>query len=101
MMDEDYLKTLKSQLEEKGISFADCLTDAEVATIESTYGFNFPPDLKAFLQYALPVSQDFLNWRESGEIEIREWLGWPLKGMLFDIEHNGFWLKEWGPKPVN
>lgn len=98
-MAENYLKILKGQLEEKGISFVAGLNDAEINKIESRYGFNFPPDLKAFLQYALPVSKGFLNWRETSEEEIRYWLEWPLEGMCFDIEHATFWLKAWGPKP--
>ena len=26
-------------------------------------------------------------------------LDWPLQGCLFDVEHNGFWLPEWGKRP--
>lgn len=25
---------------------------------------------------------------------------WPFEGMCFDIEHNSFWLDEWGEKPA-
>ena len=28
-------------------------------------------------------------------------LAWPLEGMLFDIEHNDFWLPEWGERPAD
>src|SRR5262249_50757352 len=27
-----------------------------------------------------------------------EWLYLPRQGILFDIEHNSFWLEEWGPR---
>ena len=27
-----------------------------------------------------------------------DWV-WPLDGCLFDVEHSGFWLPEWGKKP--
>ena len=27
------------------------------------------------------------------------WLDLPRRGVLFDVEHNGFWLDEWGPRP--
>lgn len=94
-MEETYLKTLVEQLEEKDISFAVGLSDTEIKEIEPIFRFNFPPDLKAFLQYALPVSKGFLNWREDAEKEIRDRLEWPLEGMCFDIEHNTFWLKAW------
>lgn len=99
-MDEEYLKILKGQLEEKGVSFAAGLTDAEIVEVESFHNFKFPPDLKAFLQFALPISQRFVNWREDFRKEaLAERLAWPLTGIKFDIEHNAFWLKKWGPQP--
>jgi hypothetical protein len=36
------------------IEFDAGLTDAEVAVTEARFGFRFPPDLRAFLQTALP-----------------------------------------------
>jgi hypothetical protein len=30
---------------------------------------------------------------------LRDWLDLPRDGILFDVEHNGFWLEEWGPRP--
>jgi len=64
------LEKLVSMLREQGVLLATGLTDEEVARVESTFGFRFPPDLKAFLRYALPVSspefrKEFPNWREA------------------------------------
>ena len=28
-------------------------------------------------------------------------LGWPLDGLLFDVENNGLWWSEWGNRPAN
>ena len=28
-----------------------------------------------------------------------DWLATPCDGVMFDVEHNGFWLEEWGPRP--
>src|SRR5207249_2559582 len=56
-------------------------------------------DLKAFLQTALPVGENFPDWRSGDESALRAWLDLPRRGILFDIEHNGFWLEEWGPRP--
>lgn len=75
------------------------LTDAEVVATETRFGFRFPPDLRAFLQTALPCSPRFPNWRSGDEALLRDWLDLPRQGIMFDIEHNGFWLNEWGPRP--
>lgn len=81
------------------IEFDPGLTNAEVRETESRFGFRFPPDLREFLQTALPRGPRFPDWRSGNEEEIREWLDEPRRGILFDIEHNGFWLPEWGPVP--
>jgi len=41
----------------------------------------------------------FPDWRSGDEEELREWLDEPRRGVLFDVEHTGFWLEEWGPRP--
>jgi hypothetical protein len=87
------------QLKSKGIKFDSGLTDAEVTSTESRFGFRFPPDLRAFLQTALPCGERFPNWRSGDETVLNDWLDMPRQGVLFDIEHNGFWLAEWGPVP--
>jgi hypothetical protein len=81
------------------VEFDDGLTDAEVAGVETRYGFRFPPDLRAFLRTALPCGPQFPDWRSGEESVIRDWLDHPRQGVLFDVEHNGFWLAEWGPRP--
>lgn len=75
------------------------LNDAEVIAVEGRFGFQFPPDLHEFLQTALPRGPQFPDWRSGDEVELRDWLDQPRQGVLFDIEHNGFWLEEWGPQP--
>ena len=43
----------------RNIEFDAGLTDDEMADIERTYAIHFPPDLREFLQTALPVSDGF------------------------------------------
>ncbi len=81
------------------IEFDDPLTDREIDQTEKTFGFRFPVDLRAFLQTALPVSPKFPDWRKASKDELRDRLGRPLEGVLFDVEHNRFWLREWGARP--
>jgi hypothetical protein len=70
-----------------------------VIAVEGRFGFRFPPDLREFLQTALPRGPQFPDWRSGDEAELRDWLDLPRQGVLFDVEHNEFWLEEWGPRP--
>ncbi len=89
----------KSTLESAGVVFEAGLTTQEVHQIETRYRFRFPSDYCAFLRYALPVSHDFVDWRNVSEARILKMLSWPYEGMCFDIEYNNFWLHAWGPRP--
>lgn len=81
------------------IEFAPGLTDAEVTSVQDRFKFRFPPDLRDFLQTALPSGPKFPNWRSGDPTLLGEWLDIPRDGVLFDVEYNAFWLDEWGPKP--
>jgi hypothetical protein len=86
-------------LDKKNVVFLDGLTDAEIEEIEGKYGFRFPPDLRDFLQTALPAGHWFPNWRSGTESDLREGLSSPLSQVLLDVEGNDFWLPEWGVRP--
>jgi hypothetical protein len=101
-MDEKLLNTIYKQLKQKGIIFEDGLTDEEIEQIEQhDYLIKFPKDLKAFLQYKLPISDGFPNWRDESKIKITKWLNEPLQGICFDIDNNNFGLNSWGTKPTS
>jgi hypothetical protein len=55
--------------------------------------------LGAFLRTALPQGERFPDWSLGKESALREWLDLPRQGIVLDIEYNGFWLEEWGPRP--
>jgi hypothetical protein len=76
------------------------LNAEEIARIEQTFAFRFPPDLREFLSTGLPVSSPWVNWRHDPASSIRDRLEWPLHGLCFDIEHADFWMPEWGDKPA-
>ncbi|BCJ35987.1 hypothetical protein Athai_34900 [Actinocatenispora thailandica] len=76
------------------------LTEAELAAVEARYGFRFAADHRALLGAALPVGRGFPDWRNGDPEELRDRLGWPVAGVLFDVEHGGFWYPGWGPRPV-
>ena len=84
----------------QSVAFAEGLSDSEVERAEERYEFQFPPDLREFLQTAMPKGSPFPNWRSEQQSEIRDMLRLPIHGVLFDVERNDFWLPEWGPKPI-
>lgn len=94
------------KLKAKRVKFEHGLSDEEVQQIENKFSIRFPPDLRDFLQKELPVSNDFVNWRlslksKSEASDIRKKLDWPFSGIAFDIEHNVFWMEEWGEKSTD
>jgi hypothetical protein len=92
---------LADVLRQRGIALAKGLSDAEVDRVQSTYDFQFPPDLRELLQHALPTGQGFPNWRNGSDAVIRTYLSWPAEGICFDVEENAFWMEGWGPRPAH
>jgi hypothetical protein len=62
---------------------------------QERFELRFPPDLVELLIEKRPVRG--YDWTGNGE-PIRKALAWPLEGLLFDVEHNGLWLSEWGDR---
>jgi hypothetical protein len=82
------------------------LTDTEFARIEEHYEFEFADDHRAFLAAGLPLSRPtpgrhgpWPDWRHGDPVDLRERLDWPVRGTLFDVEHNAFWHPSWGQRP--
>jgi hypothetical protein len=91
-------------LKEKGVEFTTGLKEVEIEEIEKLYNIQFPPDLKEFLMFALPISDGFVNWIDKSKENIEsitDRLNWALEGIIFDIEHNEFWMNDWGKKPTS
>ncbi len=84
----------------RGCSIEPGLTAAERARAEERFAIRFPPDLAELLRVGLPTGEGFPQWR-SLDASIEAQLAWPLEGMLFDVEHNGFWMPEWGQRPAD
>lgn len=93
------LARYKRVLAGAGVTFESGLTEGEIRSIEERYRFKFPPDLRDYLTFAIPISKGFVNWRCETEDEIVNRLQWPYDGICFDIEHNAFWPATWGPWP--
>jgi hypothetical protein len=87
------------------------LSRSELRAAEDRFGFRFPPDLRALLQYAMPIKDappkpgiirngaGFPNWRRLDSDDLQKQVEWPIEGVLFDVRESGFWLETWGPVP--
>ena len=87
-------------LERAGVKFDSGMTAVELEAAEARFAFTFPPDLRAFLAFALPTGGSAPTWRDLENPGLIRTMGWPLEGMCFDIENNVFWPDEWGERPV-
>jgi hypothetical protein len=110
---QDELSEIVGQMKARDIEFALGLSNAEVSEIEQAGSFQFPPDLRAFLQIGVPIGrregflkrlqidEGFPKWREDPAAIIAHSREWVLNAFLDDIEDNDFWLDEWGARPPN
>lgn len=39
------------------------------------------------------------DWRAESEEHLRGRLDWPVEGVIFDVQNNGFWPASWGDRP--
>jgi hypothetical protein len=101
MIDAPYLETVVAGLRNyhnlEGLDAG--LTDAEIRATQHRFGFIFPPDLRALLQFVLPIGKEFPDWRDGTEDQLRRRMDWPFEGIRFDVESNNYWLPAWGARP--
>eukprot|EP00253_Pinus_taeda_P021777 PITA_21777 len=75
------------------------LSDEEFARLEATFGFTFPPDLRAVLQQGVPVGVGFPDWRSGGSQQLRMRMNLPMAGLSYEVAQDRFWCKQWGHRP--
>lgn len=92
------------------------LSADQVASAEAFFGHPFPEDYRLFLstlhtttrppkrmqhgaaEAKLTDDTGFYDWMNDREA-LRQAVSAPVEGLLFDVEHNGLWLAEWGARP--
>jgi hypothetical protein len=76
------------------------MSDSELTHVETRFGFRFAPDHRLMLKIALPLGEKaWPDWRGHDQEVLRSRFDGPRDGVLFDVRQNGFWRKEWGPRP--
>lgn len=98
-----------------GTRWTDGLSEKEIERAETKLGLCLPPDYRLFLarlhvpdrpmtgwlfrgrRKVRASEQPFSDWRRPADIRGR--LRARVDGVLFDVEHNAFWLRSWGLRP--
>ncbi|MFI5639478.1 hypothetical protein ACIA8H_18960 [Streptomyces goshikiensis] len=77
------------------------LREGELDEVEARFGFTFSADHRVFLAAGLPLgSRSWPNWRHGDPEDLASWLSQPVEGVLFDVQHAGFWHPAWSPRPA-
>ncbi|MFI8942795.1 hypothetical protein [Streptomyces syringium] len=77
------------------------LSEREFDAVEDRFGFSFSADHRVFLAAGLPHgSRRWPDWRNGDPEDLAARLSQPVEGVLFDVEHNGFWHPVWGLRPA-
>jgi hypothetical protein len=90
---------LVSDLKVGGIDISPGLQPSERSTIEAALGLKLPPDFAELLEAGVPTGDRFPDWH-GGAAAIAGLVAAPVEGIVFDVEQNGLWLEEWGPRPL-
>jgi hypothetical protein len=86
-------------LKEADVSLGPGLTETQLASIESDFGFTFDYDHRELLSLATPSGSYWMDWLHTNRTTIEDRLGWPIEGIMFDVANNAFWPRLWGEKP--
>lgn len=75
------------------------LSNRELAGIERSLGFTFNPEHRRLLALVLPTGESWPDWRHASTDQLRLRFDWPIDGVIFDVQNNGFWPSSWGERP--
>lgn len=77
------------------------MSEQELDHVEERWGFRFAPEHRTLLGAGLPTgSPGWPDWRDGTSEDLAARLARPVDGVLFDVEHNGFWHPDWEPRPA-
>ncbi|CAE7802446.1 unnamed protein product [Symbiodinium microadriaticum] len=99
-LSQDVIDELIHNMRAAGVAFSEGMTDEEVRQAEENCKIRFPPDLKLFLQTAMPEGPEFPNWRRTVAVSVHD-----HHAVMRDDIHarlggvQSFWYTEWGPRP--
>jgi len=98
--DEDAWEAfLTFALEQIGGSPDNGVSNAQLREVEGAVGANLPFEIGLLLVMGVPDGDDWWRWDDPAQ-SFSQWQSSLRDGLLFDVEHNEFWLQSWGPQPT-
>jgi hypothetical protein len=97
--DQEWAETTLHDLALRGTVVEPGMTTAELALAEAAIGANVPPELKLLWATGYPVGDGWPRWNSDPAGQAAEDRAWTERSFAFDIEANGFWMTDWGPRP--
>lgn len=82
---------LIDQLKQAGVIFEKGMTEQELDLAEEFFGFRFPAEFRAFLSEAVPVGEDFFDYRDHSPENLKRFRDFEdriEKSFRFDLEEN-------------
>ena len=80
---------LIDRLKQAGVAFEKGMTEQELDLAEEFFGFRFPAEFRAFLSQAVPVGEDFFDYRDRSSENLNRLVGfreWMESNFLFDLK---------------
>ena len=72
----------------------------ELERAQARWDLQFPPDMvELYLDRRPLLGAGTIDWTTTADERIAEALAWPLEGFWFDVQNDGLWWREWGPRP--
>ncbi|CAN5626078.1 hypothetical protein BH10ACT8_BH10ACT8_12960 [soil metagenome] len=84
-----------------GVRLGPGLTEAQLVGVEARFRFRFNPAHRHLLATSVPLGEQWVNWLQASDAELTRRLAGPVEGALFDVAHNDFWARSWGPRPAD
>ena len=81
---------LIKKLKQAGVRFADGMTARELDRAEGCFGFRFPAEIREFLMLAVPVGEEFFDYRDCSEENQKRFAAfqeWMEGNFRFDLEN--------------
>ena len=92
------------------------MTEAQVSEVQRRFGLVFPPDYRRFLRTLHTTDPEMVGAFFEGHTlvsktgrSLYDWLGepdpiitaiaWPVDGLMWSIEADGSWHRNWGQRP--
>lgn len=90
---------LERALRSSNVDLAPGLGESDFDRLHEQLGLDLAPDHRLMLTIGLPVGERWPDWRAADARAIRSQIDWQFDGIVFGVEHSGFWHPGWPHRP--